>query len=260
VSDRPAAGKLDLRGVARDGWSLYREHWLLLTIVAVIVLLPQTVLDSQFGDIEVERIHSLSDVGKLLTVPLAVAINLGGEAFYSGVVAGIALSWREGVRHPPIKTIARRIPYLTLIGIDLVVAFGITVGLVLFIIPGLVFGTYAFVSAALVETRGLAIRGALRESFELVRGNFWRVALVGITVYVGTEAASQIASALVHGVELEAGAHLIAEALLEPFQGVATVIVALTLLGLHGREPLPAHRERAAADGQRKRAAVPGGP
>jgi hypothetical protein len=242
VSERPAVAKVDPRGVARDGWTLYREHWLLLTIVAVIVLLPQTVLDSQFGDIEVERIHSFADVGKLLTVPLAVAINLGGEAFYSGVVAGIALSWREGVRRPPVKTIARRIPYLTLIGIDLVVALGTTIGLVLLVIPGLVFVTYTFVASALVETRGLGVRAALRESFELVRGNFWRVALVGISVYVGTEAAAQIASALVHGAELDAGAHLLAEALLEPFQGVAAVILALTLLGLHGREPLPAHR------------------
>jgi hypothetical protein len=243
VSDRRVVEKLDLRGVARDGWNLYRTHWLLLTIVAVIVLIPQTVLDSQFGDIEVERIHSLSDLGKLLTVPLAVAINLGGEAFYSGVVAGIALSWREGVQRPPIRTIARRLPYLTLIGIDLVLAFGTTVGLVLFVIPGLVFGTYAFVAPALVETRGLGIRAALSESFELVRGNFWRVALIGISVYVVTEAASQIASALVHGVELEAGAHLLAEAVLEPFQGVAAVILALTLLGLHGRQPQPAYRE-----------------
>ena len=232
-----APAKLDVRAVTREMARLYRAHWLLLTLLAIVVLVPQSILDAAFGDIEIERISSIADIGKLAAIPLAVAINLGGEAFYSGVVAAVALHWRAGARRPPIREIARRIPYGSLIAIDLVIALGTMVGLVLLVVPGIVFATYTFTSSALVEVRGLGVRPALREGFRIVRGNFWRVLAIAVTVYVATEAAAQVASGLVHGLEREAVAHLIAEAVLEPFQGVAAVIVALSLLRIHGLRP-----------------------
>lgn len=238
MSERAPVRPLDVRRAFRDIWRLYRDHWRLLTFLAVVVLVPQSLLDAAFGDIRIERVNSLADVAKLLSIPLALVINLGGEAFYSGIVAAVTLHWRAGIARPHVGEVAARIPYLTLIAIDLIVALGTAVGLLFLVVPGFAFATYTFISPALVEVRGLGLRAALREGYELVRGNFRRVLVIGVTVYVVTEAASELVALPFEGFKLEAAGHLLGEAVLQPFQGAAAVIVALALLEIHGREPV----------------------
>lgn len=239
-SSRPgAATKLDLGAAFREVVRLYRAHWRLLTLLAVAVLLPQALLDAAFGEIKVERLDSLADVSRLLSIPVAVVVNLGGEAFYSGVVAAVALHWRAGFAQPHLREVAARIPYLTLIAIDLVVAIGIALGLALLILPGILFAAYTLTAPPLVEVRGLGVRAALREARELVRGNFRRVLAATLVAYLGTELAVQLLALPFHGYGIEAAAHLAAEAIVEPFQGMAAVIVALALLDIHGRETVP---------------------
>ncbi|MGZ5412634.1 MAG: hypothetical protein ACXWYV_08960 [Solirubrobacterales bacterium] len=230
---------LDLGEVFREVVRLYRAHWRLLTLVAVAVLLPQALLDAAFGEIKVERLDSLADVSRLLSIPLAVVINLGGEAFYSGVVAAVVLHWRAGVGRPHMREVAAGIPYLTLIAIDLVVSVGIALGLALLVVPGILFAVYTFTAPALAEVRGLGVRAALREGRELVKGNFRRVLAATLVAYLGTELAVQALVLPFHGFGIEAVAHLAAEALVEPFQGATAVIVALALLDIHGRETVP---------------------
>lgn len=231
-------GHLDLRELFREVLRAYRAHWALLILLAGAVLVPQAVLDAAFGDVKVEKLDSLGDVTKLLSIPLAVVINLGGEAFYSGVVAAVALHWRAGIARPRLAAVAARIPYLTLIAIDLLVAVAIAAGLAFLIVPGVVIATYTFTAPALVEVRGLGVRAALREAFELARGNFRRILAATLVAYLGTEVFVQLVALPFHGFALEAGVHLAAEMLAEPFQGVTAVMVALALLEIHGRPPL----------------------
>jgi hypothetical protein len=239
VSEDAEAGKLDVGGVIRDVWRLYRAHWLLLTLIAVAVLIPQSLLDEAFGEIEIHRVHSISDVGKLLSIPLAVVFNMGGEAFYSGIVAAVTLHWRAGVARPRLGRVAARIPYLTLIALDITVAVGTALGLLFLIVPGVLIGTYTFAAPALAEVRDLGFRAALRESFEIVRGNFWRVLAIGAVAILGTAIVGELIAMPFDGFAAGAAAHLFSEALVEPLQGAAAVITALALLDLHGREPVP---------------------
>ena len=232
-----SAGPLRLRPLLRDIPRVYAHHWRLLVPLALVVLLPQAIADATLGDIEVERVHTAADVLKLASVPLALGINLGGEALYAGIVAAAVVRWRRGERLRDLHGVARSIPYGRLVVIDVLLAIGIAVGFVLLIVPGALVLTYLAISPALIEINRLTIREAVAKSIELVRGNFWPVFALLASVIVATDSVGTALESPLHGVEGEVAFNLATEAALEPFQGLATVLLALALLDLRGEGP-----------------------
>lgn len=228
--------KLEIGSVLRVVWRVYRQHWLFLVPLSLVVLLPQAVADAFFGDVEIHRVDTLTDLAELVSIPLALVINLGGEALYAGIVAAAVVEWLQGRELRDVPGAARSIAYGRLIALDVILALGTVIGLVFLIVPGLVFYTYTAVSPALVELNGVTVRQALRQSFDLVRGNFWRVMIFTLAVLVGSELLVSLLESPLHGVEGELAMNLALEALIEPFVGLTTVFMALALLGLHGQD------------------------
>jgi hypothetical protein len=136
-----------------------------------------------------------------------------------------------------VRELLRDIPYRRLIAIDVLFAVGTALGFTLLIVPGVIVFTYLLTSPALVEIQNLTIRGALQRSVELVRGNFWRVLAVAATVLIVSDAVTTVLEAPVHGLAMESLFNLAIEAALEPVQALATVLLALALIRLHGEEP-----------------------
>jgi hypothetical protein len=215
-------------------WRVYRSRWRLLVPLAVLVLLPQSLADALFGDFTVERVHSTADVVKLAAIPLSFAINLGGEALYAGIVAAAVVEWMAGRELTDIGRVAGSIRYGRLIAIDLILAIGTAVGLLLLLVPGIVFYAYLAPSPALVELNGMRIREAIRKSIQLVRHSFWRVLGFTVVVLVVSEGLTALLESPVHGTQAELLFNLLIEAIVMPFQGLTTVFLALALLDLHG--------------------------
>lgn len=234
TSDPPA--KLRIGWVLGWVWRVYKGRWRLLIPLAVLVLIPQSVGDALFGDLEVERIHSAADVLKLAAIPVALAINLLGEALYAGIVAAAVVELLAGRELTDLARVARSISYRRLIAIDLVLAVGTTIGLVFLIVPGVVFYTYMAASPALVELNDMPVKRALRQSFELVRGSFWRVLGFTVLVLVLSQGISALLESPFHGLHGEVLFNVLIEALVLPFQGLTTVFLALALLELHGKD------------------------
>jgi hypothetical protein len=241
VTESPPApvAKVELGPVARDVLRAYAHHWRLLIPLTIVVLLPQALADAAFGEIEIDRVQTAADLLKLATIPLSAAINLGGEALLAGIIAAVVIEWRKGSELSDLRRAAREILYLRLIAIDLLLAIGFGVGLAFLVVPGIVFATYFLISPALVEVERLSIPDAIRKSIVLVRGNFWRVLVFALGFLVVTDFAATVLESPIHGVPGELGFNLVIEAALEPFQGLATVLLALALLDLH-RETAPA--------------------
>lgn len=227
--------RLRLLPIGRDVFRVYARHWKLLVPVALVVLLPQALGDALVADFEIERVRTAADVLKLATIPASVAINLGGEALYAGIVAAAVVHWRRGERLPGLRRISREIPVLRLIVVDAILSLGTGLGLVLLVVPGLVFYTYLAISPALIELRRLPVGEALRTSARLVRGSFWRVLVVIVAALVLTDAAGSLLESPIHGVEGETALNMAIHAALEPFQALATVLLALALIDLAGR-------------------------
>lgn len=229
--------KLRIGPILRDVWGAYKAHWKLLVPLATLVLLPQTIADAFVGEIRVDKVEKLSDVLQLATIPLTLAINLAGEALFSGIIAVLVVKWRQGEEVGDLREHARTIPYGRLIAIDLLIVVAVTVGFVLLVIPGILAFTYLLIAPSLIEINNLTIREAIRQSIYLVRGSFWRVLGVAVVVLVFSDTLAAVLEAPLHGVEGEIVFNLGVHALVEPFQGLATVLLALALMDLKGMKP-----------------------
>ncbi len=239
-------GDLPIRGTLAEALRLYRRHWKLLVPLGVIVLLPQAIVDTATdGGLEVERLESAGDYLKLVAIPLTLMITLGGEALLAGVITALVLEWRLGHRLPGVLTFVSTLAWLRLIEADLLLAFGGAIGVVLLIVPGLVFLTFFAITPAVIEIEDRRLVDAFRRSAGLVRGRAWRVFALVVGVILVTEALAQGLLALVHGFVGELGSHVAVDALLESIQGLVIALVAITLIQLHGgcrRRPSSAPR------------------
>ena len=86
---------LSFRAVAGEVITVYRRHWLLLIGAAIVLLIPQALADAFLDGLQVEGIRSARDVIIIAAVPLTVAVNLGGQALYSGFAAATVVEWRS---------------------------------------------------------------------------------------------------------------------------------------------------------------------
>jgi hypothetical protein len=233
---------LSLGGTLAEAFSLYRRHWRLLAPLAVAVLLPQAVLGSVIGDLEVDRIESFGDVVNLLSIPLITAVALGGEALLAGLITGLVREWRVGHRLPGAATFVRNLPWVSLITVDLLLAAGTAAGLLLLVLPGLVFITYFAISPAVIELEGRGVVDALRRSASLVRRNFPQAFALIVGAALITEGLAEGLTQLFHHIGLEVVSEIVVGALLESVQGLIVALMAISLIHLHGDEiPAPKH-------------------
>lgn len=220
----------------RDTWTVYRAHWKILVPITMVVLAPQAIADALIGHVEVEGVKRPEDLLALASVPVAVAVNLGGEALLSGIVAAFVIDWRRGRKDTPIRETLKRIPYGRLIAIDLILVIGTAFGLVLFVVPGVLVFTYLLIAPAVIEIEHVTVRESVRRSIELVRGRFWRVLAFAVVVFGATTTLTQLLESPVHGLHGEAIFNIAIEGLLEPIVTVAVVVLALGLIDLHRQE------------------------
>jgi hypothetical protein len=172
--------------------------------------------------------------GALLAVLLLVATGLIGEVFYTGAVA-IALTHPHGEAPPSLREVARTINYRTLIAVDLAFGVLVAIGAVAFVVPGMLAFVYLGLAAPVAEIERRGVRAALARSLHLVHGHFWLVLAVLLPIEIASDAATDIATALAHGL---LGDSLVAEwltdtatnVLLTPFYAVAAVLLTIDLI------------------------------
>jgi len=243
-----AKSVLSTRGVAREVAASYRSHWLFLIGAALVVLLPQALADGFLSHLEVNGIHRARDVAVLAAVPITVVVNLFGQAFYAGLAAAAVIEWRAHRPLPNMRALLKSVPLGRLVLLDLVLTLGTAVGLVLLVIPGLIWLTWFSISPAIVKIEHEGVWGSMRRSRELVRGNFWRVLWIVVGTILVTEAIASAISAPFHGVGLVTVIDLAADGLLQPIEGLVIVVAALELLELRGELPEQAELARAVGD------------
>ena len=139
--------------------------------------------------------------------------------FYAGVVAALIVEKRTGIRRR-LGDVARELPYLRLLAVDLLYSVGVALFLLLLIVPGILFFTYYALTAPIVEIEDRRIRAAFRRSRELVRGHFWTVLAILLPVSVAIELITEADQAAVNA--------LLGDSLLSDWLGTSIVNVALT--------------------------------
>lgn len=234
---------LSIPGIATEAIALYRRHWKLLAPLAVAVLLPQAVIDAVIGEVEVDRVETVGGAVHLLEIPLFTLVALAGEAFLAGVITALVREWRVGHRPPGPAEFVRGLPWVSLIIVDLLLALGTAAGLLLLVLPGLIFIAYFAISPAVVELEDRRVGDALRRSASLVRRHFRRVFVLVVGSILITEGIAEGLALLLGGFAPDLVSGIAVDALLESAQGLIVALLAISLIQLHGDE-IPAPLDR----------------
>ncbi len=208
-----------------------------LLLLAVIVFVPLGLVDAITVNAEV---GSLSIANGLLLAAAVGAVvvltvtGLIGEVFYSGAVA-ISLTHAEHGRAPSLREISRRLNYRRLIAVDLLYGLIVAAGLVLLLAPGVAAFVWFGLAGPVVEIEGRGVRGALRRSWELVRGQFWTVLLVLGSIELAGDGIAGLAAGLAHRVLGHSllgtwVAESLSNILVAPIYAVAAVLLTLDLI------------------------------
>jgi len=183
--------------IAHTYWSKVAS----LLLLATVVFVPIGFLDALTTEVDVNSLDFNSSLHVLAVVGATAAITMTGllgEVFFSGAVA-VSLTNPKDEKAPPISAVARRLDYRRLILVDLAYVALVIVGLLLFLVPGILVFVWFGLSGPVVEIEGRTVLGALRRSASLVRHNFWLVFLVLGPVELVGDAVAELIAHLVHG-------------------------------------------------------------
>lgn len=140
--------------------------------LAALIFIPLGVLDAleeSTSGIDTDQLDDRELLAAIATATVHIVSALLGEILYTGAVGVAVVATAPGV-NPSLSGIIRTTRWGTLIAIDLLFALGMLVGLLLFLIPGLIFfGRYALV-AVVAEIEELGVRDSFRRSAELTKG------------------------------------------------------------------------------------------
>ena len=237
-----------------DIWRTYWGWMPSLLIFAVLVFVPLGLLDALSLQVDVDSLHLTSGIkiaALLLAVGAVTMTGLLGEIFFSGAIA-ISLTHPHGEGPPGIREIAGRIKYGRLVVVDVAVVAIVAVGLVLGLLPGLLAFVFLGLAGPIIEIEERSAVGALRRSFQLVRGSFWLVFWVLVPIEVLGDAVGGGLAGLVHH---ELGdtfvatwlAEALSNAFLSPVFAVAAVLLTVELIGRKEGAAPPLHQEPVAA-------------
>src|SRR4051794_5837540 len=172
--------KRDLGRILDDTFALYRTHWRTLLVVAVVVVVPVDLVvfgvglgwlwegydAPKAGEV---RITDVTDgliglVAQLLiVVPLVTAMTVDAvRAAGTGQTVATGDVLRAGLR-----------TLLPLVVAEIMVALGVTIGLFLLIVPGVILWVRWSVVPQIVVLEGQRGSAALQRSFALTRGQGW---------------------------------------------------------------------------------------
>jgi ABC-type sugar transport system permease subunit len=205
-----------------------------LVLLAVVVFIPlgfihAIALSADVGSLDLEG--GLRILALVAAVSVLAVTGLLGEVFYTGAVA-ISLTHPHGDRPPSLREIAGMINYRRLIAIDLIYGVLVAVGLVFFVVPGVLAFVWLGLAAPVVEIEHRRVREAFARSIQLVRGKFLIVLAVLVPIEILGDTITNLLTVLAHDLLGESFlsewlADVLANVAFTPFYAVAAVLIAV---------------------------------
>src|SRR3954452_8474067 len=225
--------KLDTSGVFEKLFATYRDQFTVFVPAALIIFVPVALLQAL----------AVGTGGVRFVVPRS-GPSIIGAFLLQGVVVEAVRDIQDGRRDLSIGDLFRSAsPVLgMLIGAGILAALGIIVGLIFFIVPGLLLLPWWSLTSPVVVIERPGVTAALGRSRALVRGNGWRVFGVIVVLFIIEAILNAVISALFGG-DTFAGtliAGIISSALVAPLTGIAAAIIYLELRRIKGETPVPA--------------------
>ena len=219
---------LEVKGVLKDTTRVYRSLFRRSVVTGLVVF-------ALLGLIElIARATHNVNVALVFGV-LAVATGFVGTTFVQGALVDAVDSEHRGVPVPSVgelyRTSGRRLG--SLVWLSIMTGVGVALGLLLFIVPGILLAIRWALAAPIVMLEGLGAREAMKRSRELVRGHRGDVLRVLLYVWVRTLIAGVLLKLILSKLSATTGHPLLsfwisgslASALVTPYAGHALSVV-----------------------------------
>ena len=180
---------LSTRGVLTEMLAAYRERWPFLLGTGLLVFVPVGLIEAFDNPLEDADLGGLDAVTALEFGALVAAQSVApviATVLYAGIVSAAVAARRAGTR-PSLPRLARTLPYGRLVGADLLLALVVAAGVLMLIVPGLVFLTWFALVAPAIEIEHRGVVDAFRRSRRLVRQHFWKVASLVLPAFLVEE-------------------------------------------------------------------------
>jgi hypothetical protein len=221
---------LDTARVFERIFEIYVQQFTLLIPAALLLFLPISIVDGLL----------LAD-GSLLAMLLGSALLLIATFWYQGMVVEAVVDILDGRRDHTIgslfSTAARFIG--PLLGAAILAGLGITVGLLLLVLPGLYLITIWAVVVPAIVIDGRGIGYAFGRSRSLVRGSRWRVfGVIVVLVFLQVTVGFGLQALAGDSFAAYAIVDVVVNVLIAPLNAIAVTVLYVELRRLRG-EPLP---------------------
>ena len=172
---RAPAGGISAGDVINESFSIYGQNAAALIGSAIVV----------FGIIGVAS-GFLEASGGVILLLVAAIIRLAGLALYAGFVVKLVQDVRDGRRDETVGDLfsAAAPAIAPLVAFGVLYAIGVSIGLALLIVPGLILLTLWSVGAPAIVVEGVGPLDAFGRSWELVRGSAWSVFATLVLVFL----------------------------------------------------------------------------
>lgn len=219
--------KLDVGGTLSQVFSTYGQQAGVLLPLAFGLYLVVAIITGLFA-------------GNIILSLIAIGVSVIAATLYQGMVVSLVRDVQDGSRDSSVgQLIEETWPVvLPLIGAGILAGIGIAIGLIIFIVPGLILLTiWSVIAPVIVVERSGAI-DAFGRSRALVKGNGWQVFGVIIVVFLIATIASFVLRAIGAGISdsvaMLALFSLIASTLTAPITALAASVIYFNLIALQG--------------------------
>jgi len=235
--------RLQLRPVLRTIWRTYRANARVLLIVSFVLFAPISLFDALLGDVEIDtnEVGTATAIALLLGVLLNVIVGSLGHELDVGIAGAAVMRHRGGKEHS-LRELIRGLPFGRLILADLIFSIGTAVGLLLLVVPGVLFFGWFALSGAVIKIENRSLFASFGRSRRLVRGSFWLVIalLGGLFLFqdlLTTATQSSAVWALGHGILADWLDALVVDMIVTPVYAVIAVVLCLELIAIKGGAP-----------------------
>jgi hypothetical protein len=221
--------KLDIGSVFERIFSTYGKQFGLLIGIALVIFIPVAIVNGLV----------LADKTTALGLLVSTIVTWIGTYWYQGTVVLAAEDMLDGRRDHTIGSLmSASAPFIpSLIGAGILAGIGITIGLILIIIPGLFLITIWAVIAPVIVLEKTGVLGSFGRSTELTKGNRWRVFGVLVLIFIVTAIVGGIVNgifrSIIDGFGGVAIGDLLVHVLLAPLSALAAAILYFGLKQVH---------------------------
>lgn len=219
-------GQIDIGGVISETTETWKKAFATIWVIALILFIPVGIL-SYF-----------SDRGWLIALIyfiVAVIATLYIQGVLSRVVQDVRedgkVDWSVGEL---LKSINPKL--LPLLGLSIVIGVLVSIGLVFFIIPGIILGLIWLVAFPVMVIEDKGVFASMSRSGELTKDNRWRLFGLMILVYIGIFVVSLVAGLIAAVLPiLGVVAFIVLAILVYPWIGVLIPTAYYALIGAKGQ-------------------------